>query len=156
MGTLTDEIRRVVDEQKLAFIATVDAEGRPSLSPRGTIAVWDDDHLVFADICSPGTTANLQRSPFVEINVVDQTLRKGYRFSGKATVVSDGDLFQKIEAFYRARGSTSAKRNMILIKVERVRPLASPAHMTQSPDEVVAQWDRHWETLRASRRPAKH
>jgi predicted pyridoxine 5'-phosphate oxidase superfamily flavin-nucleotide-binding protein len=52
---LTADMKRVVVEQRLAFVATVCPDGTPNLSPKGTISVWDDDHLVFADIRSPGT-----------------------------------------------------------------------------------------------------
>jgi hypothetical protein len=53
MGILTDDMKRVVREQRLGYIATVCSDGTPNLSPKGTTAVWDDDHLVFADIRSP-------------------------------------------------------------------------------------------------------
>ncbi len=55
---LTEDMQRVVREQRLGFVATVDADGTPNLSPKGTTDVWDDGHLWFADICSPQTVAN--------------------------------------------------------------------------------------------------
>jgi DNA-binding winged helix-turn-helix (wHTH) protein len=54
----------------------------------GTTAVWDDDHLVFANVRSPGTLANLRLNPSVEVNVVDTVLRKGYRFKGAFAIGS--------------------------------------------------------------------
>jgi hypothetical protein len=53
MGILTDDKRRVVDRE-LGFVATVCPDGTPTLSPKGTIAVWDDNRLVFCDLRSPG------------------------------------------------------------------------------------------------------
>ena len=50
VGIITNDMRRVVEEQQLGFVATVGLEGTPNLSPKGTTAIWDDDHLVFADI----------------------------------------------------------------------------------------------------------
>src|SRR3954465_5928781 len=105
MGILTDDMKRVVLEQKLGFAATVSADGTPNLSPKGTTTVWDDDHLVFADIYSPGTVANLQHNPAIEINVVDPDVRKGYRFKGTAIVLTEGAQFDEILAFYRQRGT---------------------------------------------------
>src|SRR5260370_7017083 len=99
---LSADMKRVVAEQRLAFVATVCPDGTPNLSPKGTIAVWDDAHLVFADIRSPGTIANLERNPAVEVNVVDPFARKGYRFKGTGKVIVEGELFQKIIRFYRA------------------------------------------------------
>jgi hypothetical protein len=52
-GSLTDDMRRVVGEQRLGFVATVCADGTPNLSPKGTVVVWHDHHLVFADLRSP-------------------------------------------------------------------------------------------------------
>src|SRR6476661_8464915 len=65
---LTDEMKRVVEKQRLGFVATVCADGTPNLSPKGTLRVLDDDHLMFADIRSPGTVANLRTNPSIEVN----------------------------------------------------------------------------------------
>src|SRR5437764_2190342 len=94
MGILTEDMKRLVREQRLGFIATVCADGTPNLSPKGTTKVWDDDHLVFADICSPGTIENLRINASIEINVVDPMVRKGYRFKGTAGVLASGDVFE--------------------------------------------------------------
>ena len=68
MGILTDDMKRVVRQQRLGFIATVCPDGSPNLSPKGTTTVWDDDHLVFADLGSPVTIENLEHNPACEIN----------------------------------------------------------------------------------------
>src|SRR6185295_14131401 len=39
----TDDMKRVVEEQRLGFVATVCPDGTPNLSPKGTTAVWDDE-----------------------------------------------------------------------------------------------------------------
>jgi predicted pyridoxine 5'-phosphate oxidase superfamily flavin-nucleotide-binding protein len=71
VAVLTAEMKRVVEVQRLGYVATVCPDGTPNLSPKGTTAVWDDDHLVFADIHSPGSIANIGENPIVEVNVVD-------------------------------------------------------------------------------------
>ncbi len=55
-------MKRVVLEQRLGFVATVGRDGTANLSPKGTTTVWDDDHLVFADLRSPATIRNLDRN----------------------------------------------------------------------------------------------
>jgi hypothetical protein len=90
MGILTADMKRIVGEQRLGFVATVCPDGTPNLSPKGTTAVWDDDHLVFANIRSPGTLANLRQNASVEVNVVDPILRKDYRFKGVASISNPG------------------------------------------------------------------
>src|SRR6185503_3661471 len=105
MGLLTADMQRVVQEQRLGFVATVCPDGTPNLSPKGTTLVWDDDHLVFANIRSPGTLANLRQNASVEINVVDPFVRKGYRFKGIATILESGVDYDKAIAFYEKLGS---------------------------------------------------
>jgi len=112
---LTADMKRVVTEQRLAYVATVCPDGTPNVSPKGTIAVWDDDHLVFADIRSPGTIANLKKNPAVELNVVDPFVRKGYRFKGTGEVIVDGDLFEQIMRFYQGRWADTAKNKRFRI-----------------------------------------
>ena len=86
MGILTDDMKRIVREQRLGYVATVCPDGTPNLSPKGTTAVWDDDHLVFADIRSPQSVQNIEHNRSVEVNVVDPLVRKGYRFKGQGVV----------------------------------------------------------------------
>ena len=145
MGVLTTEIKEFVKKQKLGFVATVCPDGTPNLSPKGTTTVWDDDHLVFADIHSPGTINNLLINSSVEINIVDIFTRKGYRFKGRAKVFSEGDLFK--EAIKKA-GSKYTIKNIVLIKVERILPLLSPVYDTDiSEEDVVKKWTDYWSSI---------
>jgi uncharacterized protein len=152
---LTADMKRVVTEQRLAFVATVCPDGTPNLSPKGTIAVWDDEHLVFADIRSPGTMANLKQNPSVEINIVDPFVRKGYRFKGTGKAIVDGTLFEEIKRFYRRRWVDTGKnmepnlRGFVLVKVETARPLISPAYDDGSSDEqsVRKSWTSYFAKL---------
>jgi len=148
VGALTDDMKRVVEEQRLGFVATVRPDGSPNLSPKGTLAVWDDDHLVFADICSPATIANLAANPAVEINVVDPLARKGYRFKGTARVFGEGSAYEAGLDFYRRRGSTSAKAHIVVVKVDWAAELVSPAYDSgQGEAAVTAKWRAYWEEL---------
>lgn len=140
MPILTDDMKRVVREQSLGFVATVCPDGTPNLSPKGTTTVWDDDHLVFADIVSPGTIANLRQNPAVEVNAVDPITRLGYRFKGRAEVHVDGAVFDEVIAFYESNGSIAATRakSVAVIAVDSAAPLVSPTYDAGlSVDEVV-------------------
>ena len=44
---LTADMQRVLNEQRLGFVASVCEDGTPNLSPKGTTTVWDDEHIVF-------------------------------------------------------------------------------------------------------------
>ena len=155
MGILTEDMKRIVRQQRLAFVATVCPDNTPNLSPKGTIAVWDDDHLVFANIRSPGTVSNLRQNPAIEVNVVDPMVRKGYRFKGTATVLEAGTQYEEVTALFRARGVSNRFREVVVIKVERALPLTSPAYdLGLSEAEIRAWWERHHEAVqRGSEEP---
>ena len=149
MGILTDDMKRVVRQQRLAFVATVCADNTPNLSPKGTIAVWDDDHLVFANIRSPQTVSNLRRNSAIEINVVDAMVRKGYRFKGTATVLESGVRYEEVKAFFTARGVSNRIRELVVIKIDQALPVTSPAYdLGLSEAEVRSRWERHHEAVK--------
>ena len=89
MAKFNDDMKRVVEEQRLGYAATVCPDGTPNLSPKGTVTLWDEDRLIFADIRSPRTVDNLRRNPAIEINVVDPFSRRGYRFKGAGMEFTD-------------------------------------------------------------------
>jgi uncharacterized protein len=149
VGTIDEDMRRLVEERRLGCAATVCPDATPNLSPKGSTAVWDDDHLVFADIRSPRTVENLRRNPAIEINVVDPISRKGYRFKSTGTVLTDGPMFDEALAFYRGRGVGSEIRAVVLVKVERAEPLTSPTYdLGATEQDVRERWECHYEALR--------
>ena len=150
MGILTEDMKRLVTEQRLGFVATVCPDGTPNLSPKGTTAIWDDDHIVFADIRSPATVSNLRRNPSTEINVVDPMVRKGYRFKGVASVLTEGVLFEQIVDFYRAKRNLDVGliRSVVLVRIDEAMPLISPAYdQGQSEEQVREKWQRYLDSL---------
>jgi hypothetical protein len=157
MGALTEEMQRFVREQRLGYVATVCGDGTPNLSPKGTTTVWDDDHLIFADICSPGTIANLKRNPAVEVNVVDPIMRRGYRFKGEATIVSAGPLFERAMSFFRTNyglSETLAQRvhRVVLIRVRYAAAVISPIYDSgATEDEVARRYVEYYDTVRRER-----
>jgi predicted pyridoxine 5'-phosphate oxidase superfamily flavin-nucleotide-binding protein len=147
-------MKRVVEEQRLGFVATVCPDGTPNLSPKGTTAVWDDHHLVFANIRSEGTLSNLRGNPSVEVNVVDPFVRKGYRFKGVADILVSGASYDQAIDFYKRRGSRiELIREIVMVRVDSAQPIESPAYdLGASEDEVRARWERHYRSLRAGKR----
>jgi uncharacterized protein len=152
MAILTDEMQRLILEQRLGFIATVCPDGTPNLSPKGTTTVFDDDHLVFADIASPNTVANLRHNPAIEISVVDPFVRKGYRFKGTAAVHEADETYRRgLEVLRERAYNTDMVKHIVLVTVERALPLLSPIYATgANEDEVRARWARHFTALLAA------
>jgi predicted pyridoxine 5'-phosphate oxidase superfamily flavin-nucleotide-binding protein len=140
MAILTADMKRVIAEQKLGFVATVNADGTPNLSPKGTMQALDDEHIVFADIRSPGTMANIARNPAMEINFVDPFSRKGYRFKGTARVVAKGTPeFATLVARYPASLLSDRYRAFVVLRVTTAAPLISPAYDAGATEPALRQ-----------------
>jgi uncharacterized protein len=150
MGILTEEMKSLVRGERLGFVATVAPDGSPNLSPKGSTLVWDDDHLVFADVESPRTIRNLVENPRVEINVVDPFRRKGFRFKGTAVVLRSGAQYWKILEMYRTDGADIRHiRAIILVEVKFAAPLVSPLYSNGAAEEEV---ESSWEEYRRQRK----
>ncbi len=130
MGVITDDMRRVIESTRLAFVATVNPDGTPNLSPKSSLAVLDDNRIGFADIASPNTVRNLKANPAIEVNAIDIFMRCGYRFRGTATLEPPGsEIFAKIaEPFWSENGRDFPIHGVVNIAVEKALPVLSPAY----------------------------
>ena len=145
---ITREIVDFLNLQKLGYVATVSSDGKPNISPKGTIIGWSSETLAFADIRSPDTMKNLVDNPHVEINVIDPLLRKGYLFQGTARILQDGTLYQEILNRYRKNGIKSPINSIVLVDVSCVSDVISPLYdLGISEDEIKSKWQKHFSGL---------
>ena len=149
MAMLTADMKRVIAEQKLGFVATVNADGTPNLSPKGTMRVLDDEHIIFADIRSPATMANIAARPDMEINFVDPFARKGYRFKGTARIVARGaPEFAALAALYDGSKLAEHYRAMVVLHVTKAAPIISPAYDVGATEpELRRQYRAYFESI---------
>ena len=141
MDLLSDEIKNLIEQQKLGYVATVSPDNTPNLSPKGTIFVWANEHLVFADIKSPKTMSNLEKNHSVEINVVDPITRKGFRFKGTGLILSSGQEYDKIIDHYTKIGIKSNIGRVVKVKIESISSVTSPLYdLGYSEEEIKKRW----------------
>jgi predicted pyridoxine 5'-phosphate oxidase superfamily flavin-nucleotide-binding protein len=125
-GAIPAAARDAVARYPLCFVASIDEDGSPNLSPKGTVRVWDADHLVFADVASPRTVANVERDDRVHVNVVDHFARRGWRFAGRARVTDEAAVLAAIRSEYP--GEAYPFERAVLVRVETARELVSPSY----------------------------
>ncbi len=118
MAKLTKEAKKIIAELGPALIATASKEGKPNVSAKGSFRVLDDEHVVFADITSPRTIANLRENPQLSAIVFDPTTRKGCRIWGKAEIVDSGALFDSMSAEFAAK--KMKVKHLVKVTVEEV------------------------------------
>jgi uncharacterized protein len=150
---LTPDMKRIIEEQRLGFVATADPDGTPNVSPKGTFVVLDDKTIAFGEIRSPGTIRNLRANPRIEVNFVDPFVRKGYRFAGTALVVERGDgTFDAL--FGHFRGALAPRmRAIVTIAVTKALPLTSPAYDDGTTEpELRRAWTARFRKLQPNER----
>lgn len=119
MAKLSEEAKKAIGELGPSVIATASKDGKPNVSLKGSFRVLDDEHVIFADIASPQTIANLAENPQLSAIVFDAATRKGCRVWGKAVEIMDsGNLFDTISAEYSTKGMKVL--HVVKVKVDEV------------------------------------
>jgi hypothetical protein len=145
---ISQKIKDFLNLHKLGYVATVSSDGKPNISPKGTIIAWTSRVLAFVDIRSPDTMNNLQNNPNVEINVIDPILRKGYLFQGTARILKNDKLFEEISTFYVTTGMKSPINSIVLVDVSSVSEVTSPLYdVGISEQEIKSKWKQYFESL---------
>ena len=145
MATITPEIASFLEHTRLCFVATVSPDGRPNVSPKGTLVALDSERLAFADIRSPDTVANIKHNARVEISAIDPILRRGYLFAGTASIRMRGAEFDRACATYLRIGIKSRIRAVIIVKSESISEVVSPLYdLGVSEDDVRKSWIRRY------------
>ena len=117
MGTLSEEAKKLIGEIHPALIATASKDGKPNVSAKGSFRVLDDDHVVFTDVNSPRTIANLKENPRVSIICLDSN-RRSCRIWGTAEVLNSGALY---DAAVESMATRNIKpNNVVKVKVDEV------------------------------------
>ncbi len=88
---ITEEVKEYVDRSVLCWLATVDREGMPNVSPKEIFTTYEDDRLLIANIASPGSVRNILSNDGVCVSFVDVFVQKGFKVHGRADCVRRSD-----------------------------------------------------------------
>ena len=114
MAEISEEVKEIIGRVRPAFVATASKSGKPNVSPKGSFRVLDKEHVMFANLSSPRTIANLQENPQISAILFDPSSRKGCRIWGEARIFESGGLFDSISAELAPRKVT----HIVTVKVE--------------------------------------
>ena len=117
---------RIDHEQALTtgLVATAN-DGQPDVALKGSLMVWDRDHLAWWERAKRETYAGLAGNPKVAVFVRNPTRdRRTLRFYGEARVVDDPALTERIwERVLQVEKDMDKERKgaAVLVRVDRVR-----------------------------------
>lgn len=127
---LTEEMKALIRAFSAGSVATVNADGTPSVSPKATFVIVDDETLAFGHLRSPGTLANLRANPAVEVCFTDVLSRKAVRVTGTASIVDKVEAPQGLwDTFNEAwEDYVPYMPEFVVIKVSAAELILSPAY----------------------------
>jgi len=127
---LTDEVRQAARRSVLCWLATVDDQGQPNVSPKEVWAIADDQHVVVANIASPVSVRNIAQQPLVCLSFVDVLVQKGFKLTGTARELlpTHADYAGWAAPLQAMTGERIPVRSVLLIAVQGVQPIVAPSY----------------------------
>lgn len=121
MAVLTQAMKDMIATQ-LSFLATTDGQGHPQVGPKGTMRVFDDEHLIYNEHTGKQAWQNVEHGSSVAVAVVDHPNFKGFRFEG-VVEVHQGDQIYEDAAAYAADHKLPKPVAANIINIQRVYKL---------------------------------
>lgn len=125
---LTHEIKEYIDNTMYCWLATIDKDGKPSISPKEMFMVYKDETIIVANVSSAGSEKNIKQNSNVSIGFVDVIVQTGYRLTGEATIVKRSDpefAIMKAELTKITNGLFLFK-SIFKIKITKAKKMISP------------------------------
>jgi len=122
MAKLTEEMKALLGSQQ-AYIGTASPDGKPSIGLKGSTKVLDDEHVAFFEMSGGRTWANIQSNPNVVIVVADRGKMQGYRFEGKAEVITSGPLYEDAKKLAEVMKIPVPPKAAIKVKIDEIYDL---------------------------------
>ena len=147
---ISEEMRRIAETHPLGLVATVNPDGTPNLSPKGTMTVLDAGTILFGEIRSPTTLGNLRQRPAMEINFVDVLARRAFRARGIADAIPRGtEAFAGFRPHFDRWGELAERiRHIIRLRVTRAELVTSPAYdLGESEESLKARYRAFYAAL---------
>lgn len=135
---LTPQVTECARRSVLCWLATVDAAGQPNVSPKEVFTVFDAEHLVIANIASPGSARNLGAEARVCVSFIDVFVQKGFKVAGVARNVkqSDADFADWAEPLVRMAGPRFRIHSVFVVRALSCEPIVAPSYRL-FPDKVT-------------------
>lgn len=140
MTLLTEPMREAARRSVLCWLATVDAEGQPNVSPKEVWTMADDQHVVVAHIASPVSARNIAQHPQVCLSFVDVFVQKGFKLIGTAREVraNDAEFTDWAKPLLAMVGQRFTIQSVLVVHVKSVSTIVAPSYRFYPDDTTEA------------------
>jgi uncharacterized protein len=140
MNLLNEPMREAARRSVLCWLATVDAEGQPNVSPKEVWAIADEQHVVVAHIASPISARNIGQHPQVCLSFVDVFVQKGFKLVGTAREVraADAEFATWAKPLLAMAGQRFTIQSVLLVHVKSVAAIVAPSYRFYPDDTTKA------------------
>ncbi|MBN1375946.1 MAG: pyridoxamine 5'-phosphate oxidase family protein [Dehalococcoidia bacterium] len=120
MAKLSEQMKALISSQQ-AFIGTASADGKPSISMKGSTRVVDDEHIVFFEMSGGRTWENIQKNPRIAIVVADRAKFQGFRFEGEVKeLLTSGPLYDEAKKLSEAMKIPVPPKAAVLVQIQEI------------------------------------
>lgn len=125
------EIESEVRECVLCWLATVDADGSPNVSPKEIFSIFGSNRILIANIASPSSVKNISRNSAVCVSCINVFKQKGYKFKGRAKNVypAEQGYSEKFAVLYKLAGPNFPIKSIIEVEVQQLFPILAPSYI---------------------------
>ena len=134
MATITPEIKAFIENNKPAWITTVDKNGTLDLGPKMSLFVLDEHHLAYHERTAGQHYRNLQDGSPLVVAVANLAEKKGYRFRGVVTLHTDDAIYDEQVRVAEANG-TKVPAAIPVLEVTEIQDLSSGPNAGKTIDK---------------------
>ena len=127
---LNSSHKAMAERSVLCWLATADESGQPNVSPKEVFAVADDQHIVVANIASPGSAKNIHINSKVCLSFIDVFAQKGFKVFGVASDVTPeaAEYFRWVEPLRMMAGDRFPIHSVFVVRATAVEPIIAPSY----------------------------
>jgi uncharacterized protein len=141
---LTQKVLERLANCVLIWLATVDADGMPSVSPKEIFAAEGETTLLIANVASPNSLKNLLKHPKACVSFVDVFVQRGFKLYGQVQMLetSAADFATRAARLLEMAGDKFPIRSVMALEIERVVPIVAPRYALYQDTTQAAQVER--------------
>ena len=124
------DLEDAVESAVLCWLATINDDGGPSVSPKEIFTLCGPQSLAIADIASSNSVWNIRARPRVCVSLIDVFRQRGAQLYGDARIAGRGDADYAAHApkLSDMAGDAFVIRNVMVVAITRTAQIVAPSY----------------------------